>query len=165
MILKMKMIDDTNIDDYLPLKKNGYTVHGVNIEKKDRSVSTSSYDAVRNLSHWQMGWRRRKMQLPWMMVSRNVILLIILWFWVKSENHQDDANYFQAWRERARQQVSMAARSRLRSTVTKKNYKMFNLCNKIREDRLVQDQGRHPRQIPRCDTHEEKRSNHDSFCT
>ena len=64
MILKMKMIDDTNIDDYLPLKKNGYTVHGVNIEKKDRSVSTSSYDAVRTLSHWQMGWRRRKMQLP-----------------------------------------------------------------------------------------------------
>ena len=93
-----------------------------------------------------------------MMVSRNVILLII----VLSEIHQDDPIFRL---EGARQQVSMAARSRLRSTVTKKNYKMFNLCNKIREDRLVQDQGRHPRQIPRCDTHEEKRSNHDSFCT
>ena len=39
--------DDSDFEDYLPLKKNRCSMYGVNIEKKDRSVSTSIYNAAK----------------------------------------------------------------------------------------------------------------------
>ena len=39
--------DDSDFEDYLPLKKNRCSMYGVNIVKKDRSVSTSIYNAAK----------------------------------------------------------------------------------------------------------------------
>ena len=39
--------DDSDFEDYLPLKKNRCSMYGVKIVKKDRSVSTSIYNAAK----------------------------------------------------------------------------------------------------------------------
>ena len=46
-VIDIEEEDDSDFEDYLPLKKNRCSMYGVKIVKKDRSVSTSIYNAAK----------------------------------------------------------------------------------------------------------------------